>query len=127
MHDGRIRRVDGCFALASALALLSAAARCRLLRAIACVDRTRERQPIVSLIDRFVRLLKCSGCRGEAFRCVLLRACGSRAIDCLLRSIDFFLRRFRARHGEHERARDRAKQDRQARHQHESIAGYGVR
>jgi len=64
---------------------------------------------------------------GERLSRVLLGAGLTRGVDGLLCLIDFFRGGFRARREEQDRAHDRAQPDGQTRHQHESIAGYGVR
>ena len=127
MHDQRVDGVHRRFGLAARLRFVLGGGTRRFLRPITGVDRPRQCQPVVTLIDRFMRLLKSSGGFGIAFWRVLFgagRLCG---VDCLLRLIDFFLGRCRTGRGERDRARDRAQQGEQARHQHESIAGYGVR
>ena len=68
------------------------------------VDGSRQRQPIVALLHRFVRLLHGGGCRAEWLGGVQLRAGGARRIDGALRTIDFFLGSFGAAGENEERA-----------------------
>ena len=70
------------------------------------VDRPRQRQAVVALLYRFVRLLHRGGGCGERLRCVLLRAGSARGIDSALGAIDFFLGSFGAA-GENEERADR--------------------
>src|SRR6185503_15719294 len=72
MDDRRIGGVDGGLSLAASLGFVVGGGGGGLVRAFAGIDRARKRQPIVSLVDRFARLLQCSGRRGEGLGSVLL-------------------------------------------------------
>jgi hypothetical protein len=64
-----------------------------LERALVGVDRPRQRQPVIALVDRFVRLLHGKGRGRKWIRGVLIGAGGAGCVDGALGAIDFFLRR----------------------------------
>jgi hypothetical protein len=66
----------------------------RLERPFVGVDRAREGEPVVALLDRFMGLLHRGQRRAEWLGGELLGAGGASTVDGALRAIDFFLRRF---------------------------------
>ncbi len=84
---------------------------CRLARGfqrpLVRVGDARQGEPVVALLDGFVRLLHRGGRGGERLGRVLLGAGRARGLDGALSTIDFLLRRF----GTGSREDDRADRD----------------
>lgn len=113
------RRGDGCFAFAAAAGLAVGSLPGRLVRPLARIDRARERQPVIALVDRLIRGLQgAHGCR-KGLSGVLIRAGRARGVDRALCRVEFLLWRFGAGGAQEERAHQAG----QATHQSGSIAG----
>jgi hypothetical protein len=76
----------------------------RFERALVGIDRPRQREAVVALLDGFARLLHRRGRGREGLAGVLLGAGRTRCVDGALRAIDFFLGRFGTGGEENQRA-----------------------
>lgn len=98
------RPADGGFRGAAHANLAVGGLTRRLQCAFVGVDRPRQRQAIVALLDRLARLLHGGGRGGERFGGVLIGAGRARGLDGALGAIDFFLWRFGTGGEENQRA-----------------------
>ena len=100
----RQRTADGRFGGAAHLRLAVGGLTRRFECALVSVDRPRQREAVVALLDRFARLLHGRGRGREGFGGVLIGAGRARCIDSALGTIDFFLGRFGTGGEENQRA-----------------------
>ena len=98
------RAPDGRFGGAAHTHLAVGGLTRRFERALVGVDRPRQREAVVALLDRFARLLHGRGRGREGFAGVLLGAGRARCVDGALGAIDFFLWRFGTGGEENQRA-----------------------